>query len=83
MWVPFFMVLAGLGRVNLYAQAPSVVWIGLGVGALGLLASWWLYSYSRDISRPRLNRWVNDAVIGRSLQMAQAQLDEIRRFEQG
>lgn len=82
LWVPFLMVLAGLGGVNLYAQAPSVVWVGLGVGVVGMLGSWWLYTHSRDTSRPRLNRWVNDAMTGQSLRRAQAQLEEIRRFEQ-
>ncbi len=82
MWVPFLMVLAQFGGVDLYANAPSVIWGGLGVGALGMLASWWLYSYSRDTSRPRLNRWVDDAMTGRSLRKAQGQLEEIRRFEQ-
>jgi hypothetical protein len=82
MWVPFLMVLAKLGGVNVYAHAPSVIWIGLGVGVAGILATWGLYSYSRDTSRPRLNRWVDDAITGRSLRRAQAQLEEIRRFEQ-
>jgi hypothetical protein len=82
MWIPFLMVLAKLGGVNVYAHAPSVIWIGLGVGVAGILATWGLYSYSRDISRPRLNRWVDDAITGRSLRRAQAQLEEIRRFEQ-
>lgn len=82
MWVPFLMVLAHFGGVDLYAHAPAVIWGGLGVGAVGMLASWWLYFYSRDMSRPRLNRWVDDAMIGRSLRKAQAQLEEIRRFEQ-
>ena len=82
MWVPFLMVLAHFGGVNLYAHAPAVIWDGLGVGVVGTLASWWLYSYSRDVPRPRLNRWVNDAMIGRSLRRAQEQLEEIRRFEQ-
>jgi len=82
MWVPFLMVLAKLGGVNLYSHAPSMVWIGLGVGSLGMLATLWLYSYSRDASRPRLNRWVNNAIIARSLREAQAQLEEIRRFTQ-
>lgn len=82
MWIPFLMVFAGLGKVNLYAQAPSVIWIGLGVGVVGILACWWLYSHSLDTSRPRLNRWVDDAITGRSLRQAQARLEEIRRFEQ-
>jgi hypothetical protein len=82
MWVPFLMVLAQFGGVDLYANAPSVIWGGLGVGAVGMLASWWLYAYSRDVSRPRLNRWVDDAMTGRSLRKAQAQLGEVQRFEQ-
>jgi len=82
LWVPFLMVLAGLGGVNLYANAPSFVWINLGVGALGLVATWCLYSYSRDMSRPRLNRWVDNAITGRSLRRVQQLLEELRKFEQ-
>jgi hypothetical protein len=82
MWMPFLMVLAQFAGVDLYANAPSVIWGGLGVGAVGMLASWWLYSYSRDVSRPRLSRWVDDAMTGRSLRKAQAQLEEVQRFEQ-
>jgi hypothetical protein len=42
----------------------------------------WLYKYSRSADRPRLRRFVDQAVIGRSLLRAQAQLDEIRQFAQ-
>jgi hypothetical protein len=80
-WVPLLMVLGGLVRVDLYAHAPSVVWIGIAVGAIGLSGTWWLYLHSRKSSNPRLRRVVDNAMIGRSLQRAQAQLEEVRSFE--
>ncbi|MET0580504.1 MAG: serine/threonine protein kinase [Pseudoxanthomonas sp.] len=53
MWVPVLMVLSGLAGVDLYARAPSVVWIGLGIGVAGLLATWWFHRWSRSGRRPR------------------------------
>jgi hypothetical protein len=80
LWIPFLMVLAGLVHVNLYANAPSVIWIGMAIGVVGLMSMIWLYMRSREIAHPRLRQAVDRAVIGRSLQRAQAQLDEVRRF---
>lgn len=83
LWIPFAMlVFVGLFRVDLYSAAPRWVLAGMAVGAAGLLASWGLYRRSRDPRRPRLAKFVDDSVIGRSLRDAQAQLDEISRFEQ-
>ena len=82
MWVPMLMVLVGLSGVNLYAHAPSMIWIGLAVGAAGLLATWWFHHWSRSSNRPRLARAMQAAVTGRSLSRAQAQLEELKRFEQ-
>lgn len=81
LWVPLLMVLAGLGGTNLYARAPSVVWIGLGVGAAGLAATAWFHRWSRDPARPRLAKAMEDSVTGGSLRRAQAQIDEVARFE--
>jgi hypothetical protein len=81
-WIPLLMVLAGLIHINLYAHAPSVVWIGIAIGVIGLLGMRWLYVFSRRPDHPRLREMVDDALFGRSLQRAQAQLDEIRQFEQ-
>jgi hypothetical protein len=80
LWLPFLMVILAFAHVNLYASAPSVVWIGLAIGVAGLLGTRWLYAYSRQTSRTGLRRAVDEAVVGLSLQRAQAQLDEIRRF---
>ncbi len=82
LWVPLLMVLAALVHVNLYANVPLLVWIGSSIGIAGLLVTVWLYRYSRDTSHPALRRFVDQAVVGRSLQRAQAQLDEIRQFAQ-
>ena len=81
MWVPLLMVLAGLGGTDLYVRAPGMVWIGLGVGAAGLLGTAWLHRWSRNPTRPRLAKFMDDSVTGASLRRAQAQIDEIARFE--
>ncbi|MET0756297.1 MAG: serine/threonine protein kinase [Pseudoxanthomonas sp.] len=81
MWVPVLMVLSGLAGVDLYARAPSVVWIGLGIGVAGLLATWWFHRWSRSGRRPKLAKAMEDGVTGGSLLRAQRTLEEISRFE--
>jgi hypothetical protein len=82
LWIPLLMVIAGLLHINLYRHAPSVIWIGTAIGVAGLAAMLAVYRYSRRVPQSRLRRVVDDAVFGRSLQKAQAQLDEILQFEQ-
>lgn len=82
LWIPVLMVLLGIVHVNLYANAPSVIWWGTAVGVVGLLAMLWMYARSRHSGHERLRRFVDQAMIVRSLQKAQAQLDEIRQFAQ-
>ena len=81
MWVPVLMVLSGLAGVDLYARAPSVVWIGLGIGVAGLLATWWFHRWSRSAKRPKLAKAMEDSVTGGSLLKAQRIFDEIAQFE--
>ena len=81
LWVPVLMVLTGLGGGDLFARAPSVVWIGMGVGIAGLLATWWFHRWSRSPKRPRLAKTMEDSVTGGSLRKAQRLLDEIAQFE--
>lgn len=81
LWVPLLIVLAGLAGGDLYAQAPAMVWTGLGVGAAGLAATAWFHRWSRDPRRPRLARAVDDSVTGGSLRRARSRLEEIARFE--
>ena len=80
MWIPVLMVLAGLAGVDLYARAPSVVWIGLGVGIAGLLATGWFHRWSRR-ERPLLAKAMEDGITGGSLLKAGRFLDEIAQFE--
>jgi len=81
LWIVVLMVLAGLGDVNLLAKSPALVRSGLGIGALGLLGTWWFHRWSRHPSRPRLAQVLDDSVTGASLRRAKAQLDELMRFE--
>lgn len=81
LWVPLLMVLAGLGGTDLYARAPGVVWIGLGIGAAGLAATAGFHRWSRDPARPRLAKAMEDSITGGSLRRARAQIDEVARFE--
>ncbi|MGD0830715.1 MAG: hypothetical protein ABR907_07220 [Terracidiphilus sp.] len=81
LWIPLLMLLAGLAHVNLYAHAPSVIWIGIMIGAAGLLGMYGMYHYSVRSGNMRLRRFVELATFGRSLTNAMKQIDEIGRFE--
>lgn len=81
LWVPILLLLAGLGGVDLHARAPGLVWGGLAIGALGLLATAWFHRWSRNPQRPRLAAAMEAAVTGGSLRKARAQIDELERFE--
>ncbi len=81
MWVPVLMVLAVLAGVDLFAKAPLVVWIGMGVGIAGLLGTWWFHRWSRSPERPKLAKAMRDSATGGSLRNAQRIAEEIARFE--
>jgi len=83
LWMPFMMIaFMGLFDADLYADAPSVIYGGTAIGVVGLLATWGFHRWSRYPRRPRLAKFVQDSVTGVSLRRAQAELDEIARFEQ-
>jgi hypothetical protein len=81
LWIPLLVLLAGLAHVNIYAHAPSVIWIGMAIGVAGLSGMYGLYRYSLKSSNMRLRQFVERATFGRSLQKALEQLNEVRRFE--
>jgi hypothetical protein len=81
LWVPLLMVMAGLLHVNLYAHAPSVVWIGLAIAAVGLAGTYWVYVASQRSSNERFRLFVEKLTFGSSL-LAKRQLDEVQRFEE-
>lgn len=82
LWVVILMVLAGLTDVDLLVKAPSLVGSGLGIGAAGLLATWWFHRWARRPERAGFGRKMDDSLTGGSLRRALAQLDELKRFEQ-
>ena len=82
LWVVVLMVLAGLGDTNLLVKVPSLVWSGLGIGAAGLLATWWFHRWARRPECAGFGRKMDDSLTGGSLRKAMAQLDELKRFQQ-
>jgi hypothetical protein len=82
LWIPLLMLLAGLAHINLYAHAPSFIWIGVAVGIAGLLGTCWVYLYSQKSSNRKVRQFIERAAFGRSLQEALQQLNEIRKFEE-
>jgi len=81
LWIPLLMLLAGLAHVNLYAQAPPVIWIGMMIGFVGLSGTYCIYLHSVKSKNMQLRRFVERATFGRSLMDALKQMDEIRSFE--
>lgn len=81
LWVPILQALAGLGDVDLLAQAPSLVWSGYGLGFAGLLGTFWFHRWARRPERAEFGRKMDDGLSGSSLRKALAQLDELQRFE--
>lgn len=81
LWVPVLMVLGALAGIDLLARAAAMVWIGLGVGVVGIALSVWFYRWSRHPGRPRLRRIVDDSLGGSSLRKASLLLDEAERFQ--
>lgn len=86
-WVPFMMTLAmSATGIDIYALAhassPLTNWlhIGLGVGVLGLLATWVFHRWSRHPDRAALGARLDDAAAGGSLRRAQAELNELKRY---
>jgi hypothetical protein len=82
LWIPLLMLLLGLARVDLYVHAPSVIWIGMATGVVGLLGTYGMYVYSQRSSNMQLRQFVERATFGRSLQNALQQLNEVRKFEE-
>ncbi len=80
-WIPFMATLFyWLAHVDFYANMGASIAIMLAVGTFGLLATWWFHRWSRNPSRPRLARAMDDAVTGHSLARAQRRLDELKAF---
>jgi drug/metabolite transporter (DMT)-like permease len=82
MWIPLLVLLAALANINLYGHAPSVIWIGIAIGVVGLSGTYGMYLYSLKSSNKTFRQFVERATFGTSLQNAVQQLNEVRGFEE-
>jgi hypothetical protein len=80
-WFLTAPLLVVLTRGGIMLAAPSVIWIQLAVGALGLLVTAWFYRWSHRPERAELARRIDESTVGGSIRRAQATLDDIVRFE--
>lgn len=80
-WFLTAPLLVVLTRGGIMLAAPSVIWIQLAVGALGLLVTAWFYRWSHRPERAELARRIDESTVGGSIRRAQAALDDIARFE--
>lgn len=81
-WVPFMMVVFGLLGADFYSNAPFAIYLGLGIGVVGLLATWIFHRWAHHPNRPRLAKWLDESVAGGSLTKARKIVDEVAQFEQ-
>ena len=83
MWLLVVIAFAGLGSqsASVDPNTPAWIWVTLAVCLLGLVGTWWFYRWSQRAGNPGLAKAMRDTVIGSSLRKAQAQLDELERFE--
>jgi hypothetical protein len=81
-WFLTAPLLVVLTRGVIMQVAPSVIWIQLGVGAIGLLASLWFYRWLQQPGRAEWARKFDDSSTGGSLRRALAATSDIARFEQ-
>jgi hypothetical protein len=79
LWIPFLMVACGYAGVDLYLNAPSVIYLGTAIGVAGLLGTWIFLRWAG--TRPQLARRLEDNAAGRGINRAQAYMDEIAHFE--
>lgn len=81
LWMPLMMMLfMGAFGADLFANAPSVIWVGSAIGAAGLLITWLFYRWAHQPGRSRLAGFIADSSAGRSIVRAQAVVDEVARF---
>jgi hypothetical protein len=80
-WVPFLLLVFASVGVDVWKNAPAVVWWNLAAGVGCLVLLYGFVRFSRLPGRERLRAWLDDTVVGRSVRNTQALVDEIERFE--
>jgi hypothetical protein len=80
LWIPYTGVFFEWAfGVDLFANAPSFLYIGIGIGIAVVLGTWLVRRWSAG--RPQLRQKLDAAATGTSLLRAQRLLDEIEQFE--
>lgn len=78
LWIPFMICLT---RVNIWSHAPSVIWIGGGIGVAILVAVAAYEIWLRNPGRQHLAQAAYDRAAGGSIVRAQALVDDWSRIE--
>ncbi len=82
LWVLCAVMLArSAAGINLYVNAPVFVYPSLVAGVLTLFGVRQFHRWSRHPSRPQLAQRLEDSLTASSIRRAQAELDDIQRFE--
>ena len=83
LWVPFGIALfAALFGVDITsALGPAFLWSIALFGVIGVGVPWLIYRWAKRTGRSGVVQGFEDAFTGERLKRAQAQLDEIARFE--
>jgi hypothetical protein len=80
-WVPFLLLVFASVGVDVWKNAPAVVWWNLAASVACLVVLYGIVRFSRLPGRERLKAWLDDTVVGRSVLNTQALIGEIARFE--
>ncbi len=85
MWMPMLCVVIGVVYPVLPGpfHAAAWIWSTLAVGAAGLAGTWLFHRWAHQPRRAEFGRRMDDYFAGSALREAQAQLDELVRFERG
>jgi hypothetical protein len=80
-WFLTAPLLVVLSEGVILERAPSVIWLQLAIGAVGLLATWWFHRWANRPERAAFGRKLDDGAAGGSIRRAQAALDQLAEFE--
>ncbi|MEO7065881.1 MAG: hypothetical protein ABI114_03135 [Rhodanobacter sp.] len=81
-WFLTAPLLVVLSRGAIMQDAPSVIWIQLAIGAVGVVATWWFHLWAHRPERAAFARKLDESTGGGSLRRALSATDDIARFEQ-
>lgn len=80
-WFLTAPLLVVLSRGAIMRTAPLAIWIQLGIGGAGLLATWCFWRWAHRPQRSEFARKLDASTVGGSIRRAEAALEEITRFE--